>query len=184
MELSSKNIIPDSDERIRLRSENVELPLSEKDRELLLAMHRFVKDSTDETLCKEKDLIPSVGLAAIQLGVPKKMIAVVVPSDEEDEPDLEWALVNPKIISKSTQLAYLSGGEGCLSVPQAHPGPVPRPARIKVRGYDLLSDQNVVISAEGYPAIVLQHEIDHLSGILYYDRIRTPQQIPEDALEI
>ena len=83
----------------------------------------------------------------------------------------EVALVNPKIISESVQNAYLDNGEGCLSVKGEHPGHVFRHARIKVRGYDLIQDKNVTISAEGYFAICLQHEIDHLSGTLFYDHI-------------
>lgn len=179
MELSKKDIILDSDPRIRLKSEAVSLPLSEEDRQLLAAMHRFVYDSQDETLCQEKDLLPSVGLAAIQLGVPKKMIAVVVPDEEHEGEYFQWALANPKIVSRSTRCAALAGGEGCLSVPDEHPGRVQRHAQVKVKGYDLLRDENVTIQASGYPAIVLQHEIDHCNGVLFYDRI--VEQLPEDA---
>ena len=93
----------------------------------------------------------------------------------------EVALANPKIISESTQVGYLDSGEGCLSVKDEHPGYVFRHARIKVRGYDLIQDKNVVISAEGYFAIALQHEIDHLSGILFYDRIDKNNPWKEDA---
>lgn len=182
MELSNQNIIHDDDPKIRTRSERVNLPLSEEDRELLAALHRYVFDSQDEELCEQKNLSPAVGLAAIQVGVPKQMIAVVIP-DEDDELQ-EWALANPKIVSKSVKKAFLDYGEGCLSVPDAHPGAVLRSHHIKVRAYDLLSDQDVLIDVEGYPAIVLQHEIDHLSGTLYYDRIAEPDQIPEDAVVI
>ncbi len=170
MELSNASIIKDDNPQIRVRSENVSLPLNAEDRELLEAMYQYVKDSQDDELCQARDLTPSVGIAAIQLGVPKKMIAVVTENDE-GEP-VEWALVNPKIISKSVQMTGLSKGEGCLSVPGSHPGIVARPYHIKVKAYDLLSDQNVLIDAKGYEAIVLQHEIDHLSGILFYDHIR------------
>ena len=78
-------------------------------------------------------------------------------------------------------MGYLDSGEGCLSVKDEHPGHVFRHARIKVRGYDLIQDKNVVISAEGYFAIALQHEIDHLSGILFYDRIDKNNPWKEDA---
>ncbi len=170
MELSNQSIIKDDNPKIRERSADVELPLNDEDRELLEAMYHYVKDSQDEELCEKRDLTPSVGIAAIQVGVPKKMIAVVAENDE-GEP-VEWALVNPKIISKSVQMTALSKGEGCLSVPGSHPGVVPRPYKIKVRAYDLLTDQKVLIEAKGYEAIVLQHEIDHLSGTLFYDHIR------------
>lgn len=183
MELSNENIIHDDNPRLRERSAAVSLPLSEEDRELLAAMFQYVKDSQDDELCEQKNLSPAVGLAAIQLGIPKKMIAVVVPGDEEaGEEDQQWALANPKIIQKSAQTAFLNTGEGCLSVIDAHPGAVLRHNHVKVKGYDLLSDQDVVIDVTGYPAIVLQHEIDHLSGILFYDRIT--DQIPADAVEV
>lgn len=169
-EIMTEDIIHDDDPRIRLRSAAVELPLSQDDRTLLNAMFQYVKESQDDELVKEKNLLPSVGIAAIQLGIARNMIAVRVPLDEEGQA-MEYALANPKIVSKSVKMAALEGGEGCLSVPEGHTGKVPRHNKIRVKGYDLLSDQNVVIDAEGYEAIVLQHEIDHLSGQLYYDHI-------------
>ncbi|UNT95365.1 peptide deformylase [Allobaculum mucilyticum] len=177
MELNNDSIIHDDHPMIRQKSANVPLPLSAEDEELLSAMYAYVKDSQDDELCEKRNLSPAVGLAAVQVGVLKKMIAVVVPMD--DGSTLEWALVNPKIISKSTRHAALSTGEGCLSVPELHEGLVYRPESIKVRAYDLLTKQNVVIQATGYAAIVLQHEIDHLSGILYYDHIGKP--VPEGS---
>lgn len=169
MVLSNDDIIFDSDPRMRMRSENVSLPLSDEDRELLLALHSYVKRSQDDEICEADNLSPAVGLAAIQVGVAKKMIAVVV--DDEDGETIEFALANPRIVNKSKAKATLSTGEGCLSVPEAHPGHVARHNHIKVKAYDALTDQEITIEAEGYLAIVLQHEIDHLSGVLYYDRI-------------
>lgn len=180
MELSNENIIFDTDPRMRQNSSNVELPLKEEDKELLMALYQYVKDSQDDELCAKRNLSPAVGIASIQVGIPKKLLAVVVPM--EDGTTKEFALANPKIVSKSMQKAYLAGGEGCLSVPDPHAGPVPRANHIKIRAYDLLSDQNVVIEETGYPAIVLQHEIDHLSGILFYDRI--VDHVTEDMIEI
>ena len=168
MKITRKDIILDTDERIRMQSEPVQLPLSNEDRELLQAMLDYVRNSQNDEIAKAEDLQPAVGIAAVQVGVLKQMIAVVVPY--EDGVD-EVALVNPKIISESVQNAYLDNGEGCLSVKGEHPGHVFRHARIKVRGYDLIQDKNVTISAEGYFAICLQHEIDHLSGTLFYDHI-------------
>lgn len=180
MELNNDSIIKDDHPSIRSVSKPVDLPLSKEDSELLRAMYDYVKDSQDDELCEKRNLSPAVGLAAIQVNQPKRMIAVVIP--QEDGTTLEWALANPKIIQKSRQLAYLSGGEGCLSVPEVHEGAVCRPAQIKVRGYDLLTDQNVTILASGYAAMVLQHEIDHLFGVLYYDHIHGPA--PKNALPI
>ena len=137
MKITSKDIILDTDERIRMQSEPVQLPLSNEDRELLQAMLDYVRNSQDDEIAEAEGLQPAVGIAAVQVGVLKQMIAVVIPY--EDGVD-EVALVNPKIISESVQNAYLDNGEGCLSVKGEHPGHVFRHARIKVRGYDLIQD--------------------------------------------
>ncbi len=168
MKITSENIILDTDPRIRMKSEPVSLPLSQEDEELLSAMYEYVKNSQDDEIAEAENLQPAVGIAAVQVGVLKQMIAVVVPY--EDGVD-EVALVNPKIVSESVQNAYLENGEGCLSVKDEHPGHVFRHARITVRGYDLLQNKNITLKAEGYFAICLQHEIDHLSGTLFYDHI-------------
>lgn len=178
MKINSETIILDSDPVLRTKSKKVELPLSAEDQTLLEDMLQYVKDSQDEEIAKEQGLQPAVGIAAIQLGIPKQMIAVVVP---EEDVVYEAALVNPRIISESVQNAYLENGEGCLSVKDEHPGHVFRHARIRVKGYDLIQQKMVTIKAEGYFAIALQHEIDHLSGILYYDRIDPEEPWKEDA---
>lgn len=178
MKINSETIILDSDPILRTKSKKVELPLSAEDQALLEDMLQYVKDSQDEEIAKEQGLQPAVGIAAIQLGIPKQMIAVVVP---EEDVVYEAALVNPRIISESVQNSYLENGEGCLSVKDEHPGHVFRHARIRVKGYDLIQQKMVTIKAEGYFAIALQHEIDHLSGILYYDRIDPEEPWKEDA---
>lgn len=169
MRITIDDIIRDTDPFIRKKSKEVKLPLTKKDKQFLEAMYEYVYDSTDDELAETYNLRPAVGLAAVQAGKLKRMIAVVVP--EEDDKMSAYALVNPKIVSHSVQRSYLANGEGCLSVDEVHEGIVPRYARITVKGYDLLSDQEVQFRARGYVAIVLQHEIDHLDGILYYDHI-------------
>lgn len=183
MKIKVEDIILDHDPRIRQKSENVPLPLNAEDKELLQAMLDYVKDSQDEEIAEAEGLQPAVGIAAIQLGIPKKLIAVVIP---EEDGLRQVALANPKIISESVQNAYLDGGEGCLSVKDEHPGHVWRHARIKVRAYDLITDRNLIIRASGYFAICLQHEIDHLSGTLFYDRIdkNDPWKSDEEAIVI
>lgn len=168
MKIACDDIILDSDPRIRLKSKEVELPLSDENKELLEAMLTYVKNSQDKEIAEEENIQPAVGIAAIQLGIPKRLLAVAVPSEDGMQ---QVALANPKIISESVQNAYLENGEGCLSVKDEHPGHVFRHARIKVRAYDLITDQKTVIQASGYFAICLQHEMDHLDGRLFYDRI-------------
>ena len=177
MKISVKDIILDTDPRIRTKSEQVPLPLSAEDSELLEAMIAYVRDSQDEEIAKREGLRPAVGIAAIQLGIPKALIAVSVPTEEGSD---EFALANPRIVSESVQNAYLAQGEGCLSVAEEHEGLVWRHARITVTGYDLLRKDFIRVRAEGYTAICLQHEIDHLSGILFYDRINKDDPWKED----
>lgn len=176
-------IIRDDNPLIRERSKAVPLPLKKEDRDLLSAMLEYVRDSTDEELAEKYHLRPAVGIAAVQCGVLKKMLAIVIHEEEET---IEYALVNPKIVSQSVQKAYLKMGEGCLSVDEVHEGYVPRSARITVEGYDMIRNESIRIRARGYEAIVLQHEMDHFNGVLYYDHINKEnpfQEIP-DAIVI
>ena len=183
MQINNSNIIDDTNPLVREKSLNVELPLSKEDEELVLSMLEYVKDSTDEEKAKERNLTPAVGLAAIQLGIKKKMLAIAI-RDEDGGFECEYALVNPKIVSYSVENAYLKGGEGCLSVKQAHEGYIKRHARIKVKAYDALSNKEVVIRASDYLSIVFQHEIDHFSGILYYDHINLEDPFKEEKGDI
>lgn len=169
MYLHYDNIIKDTESTVRIKSQKVHLPLSDEDRVILSDLLTYVRDSQNAELSEKENLRPAVGIAAIQIGIPKQMIAVVV-HDEDDEV-YEYALANPRIVSESVQRSYLKNGEGCLSVEEEHEGIVPRSARVTIKGYDMLQDKEVTIKAKNYLAIVLQHEIDHFSGILFYDRI-------------
>lgn len=179
MKLNYDSIVKDDNPILREKSEPVKLPLSKKDKTLLTGMLTYVKNSVDPEIAEAQNLRPAVGIAAIQLGEKKQMLAVAI--QEEDGSFLEYALVNPKIVSHSVQNSYLKNGEGCLSVENIHEGYVYRHARITIKAYDLLQDKEVKIRAKEYVAIVLQHEIDHLSGILYYDHIHTENPFREDA---
>ena len=180
--INNGSIIHDSDPLIREHSLEVALPLSKEDEELLRSLYNYVYDSTIKEIAEKEDLSPAVGIAAIQVGVKKKLIAVVL-KDSEGNVVHEYALANPKIISYSVEEAYLEAGEGCLSVPEYHEGYVYRPRRIKVKAYNLLTGQEEIIKAKDYLAIVLGHEIDHLSGTLYYDHIdpKDPFKVKKDA---
>lgn len=179
MEINRETIVGDDDPIIRTRSKKVELPLSQEDQDLLMAMYTYVKESQDPDLAEEKNLQSAVGIAAIQIGIPKRLIAVVVDG-------AEYALANPRIKSRSIKQAFIADGEGCLSVPEPHQGYVYRPARVTVEGFDLLSGQNVSIEAQDMLSMCLQHEIDHLSGKLYYDHIdpEHPFYVDPQALQI
>ncbi len=174
MIINVDTIVKDHDIKIREKSSKVSLPLSKEDRELLMNMLQYVEQSQDPELAEEKNLRPAVGIAAIQVGVAKQMCAVFCEDDNSTEENPifhRYALVNAKIISYSAKKSYLKGGEGCLSVEKLHEGYVVRSARIKVQAYDALKNEEVTLKLSGYPAIVLQHEIDHFSGIMFYDYI-------------
>ncbi|MDI9541003.1 MAG: peptide deformylase [Bacillota bacterium] len=184
MFIDSKKILPDSEPILREKAISVSVPLSDENKEILQAMLEYVRNSQDEKFCEEYNVRPSVGIAAPQIGVSRQMIAVSIK--DEDDQALEFALANPIIIANSTKKTYLENGESCLSVPTDVEGVVLRYHRITVRAYNLLTDKVEEIKLKGYPAIVMQHEIDHLKGILYYDRINkiNPWHKPEDAISI
>ena len=161
-------IVKDNVASLREKSELVTLPLSKEDENLLKEMVSYLKKSQDEKYCQKHHIRAGVGLAAPQIGVNKRMFAIYYTKEDEV---VEYGLVNPKIIQNSVRKVALASGEGCLSVDNDHPGYVYRFDKIVIKGYDAISEQDVTISARGYDAIVLQHEYDHLDGILYYDRI-------------
>ncbi|WP_300675130.1 peptide deformylase [Desulfoluna sp.] len=109
---------------------------------------------------------PGAGLAAVQVGVNKQLI--VVNTTEGDEAENSYmALINPEIVESDGE--FISEDEGCLSVPELR-ATVKRFNRVKVTALD--PDGNAVeLNEEGFPAVVLQHEIDHLNGILFLNRI-------------
>jgi len=108
---------------------------------------------------------PGIGLAAIQVGWDKSVLIYdIAPRDETRELNV---LVNPKIITQEGQI--LSENEGCLSVPDFR-ADVKRSEYITVEGHDREGNP-IRLDAEGILAIVLQHEIDHLNGTLFIERI-------------
>jgi peptide deformylase len=113
---------------------------------------------------------PGVGLAAPQIGSSLRLVVMRVIGDRSalDQPLRMMALINPELepIGNAIEL----GWEGCLSVPELR-GIVPRHARIGYRGW-LPDGTRVEGEAEGFQARILQHEVDHLDGILYLDRMR------------
>jgi peptide deformylase len=130
-------------------------------------MIAYIDESFDEN--SKAKIRRGIAIAAEQVGLDKSVIYIHFNVDDKE---VKYLLGNPKIISTSLTNSYLPLGEGCLSVDDEHPGIVKRKSRIVVKAIDLLdNNKDVTIEAAGMLAICLQHEIDHLSGILYYDRI-------------
>ena len=161
-------IVKDSNPIMRKRSEIVNIPLSNEDRDILNSMHEYIIKSQDDEYASKHNIRPGVGLAAIQIGVLKRMFVVHIPMGDFD---ISYQVVNPKIIETSIRGIALSGGEGCLSVDKEHKGLVHRNYKIKIKFFDAIRNEETTLSLSGYPAIVFQHEYDHLDGKLFYDRI-------------
>jgi peptide deformylase len=108
---------------------------------------------------------PGIGLAAIQVGVPKQVI--VMDLARQGEPPEPRYFVNPEILWASEETAPYE--EGCLSVPEIY-DEVDRPARVKLRYLDY-HGKDVTEDAEGLFAVCIQHEMDHLKGVLFIDHL-------------
>ena len=185
-----KDIIDDTNPLLREKSELVDLPLKQEDRDLLMSMYEYLKNSQNEEMIEKYELRAGVGIAAVQLGILKRMFALLIYDYDEENNiigvNTSYALVNPKIISHSIKKVYLKDGEGCLSVNENYDGYVPRYNKVTVQGYDAITNQSVTIVARGYLSIVLQHELDHFDGKLFYDYIdpNDPYKPIEDAIEL
>jgi peptide deformylase len=108
---------------------------------------------------------PGIGLAAIQVGVPKRVI--VMDLARGDEPKAPRCFINPEILWASEET--LPYEEGCLSVPEIY-DEVERPAKVRVRYLDY-HGAPIEEEAEGLYAVCIQHEIDHLNGVLFIDHL-------------
>ena len=106
---------------------------------------------------------PGVGLAAIQVGVSVRMVSLAV-SKCETEPQ-PMVLINPEVLDSSDETSVYE--EGCLSIPEYYEE-VERPARVRFR-YTNLQGETIVQEADGLMATCVQHEIDHLNGVLFID---------------
>ncbi len=117
---------------------------------------------------------PGVGLAAPQVGVLVRVIVVQTPEDE-DEPGSGklYAVINPEIVKASTEIE--EGQEGCLSIP-GYAGLVNRHSSVMVKGLNR-GGKEMRIKAQGFLARVFQHEIDHLEGILFTDRLESADKL-------
>lgn len=167
--LKNKDILDEKNKKLRQVSEEVTFPLDEKDKKTIELMIEYLTNSQIETLAEKYDLRPGMGLAAIQLGIPKRYF-VVVHEQEKKETFKNYIIINPKIVSTSEEMIYVDEGEGCLSVNRDVEGIIPRHARITLEGYDIEGNK-IKIRGREELAIAFQHELDHLNGILFTDKI-------------
>jgi peptide deformylase len=131
-----------------------------------------IREITDEIRLLAADMLevmydePGIGLAAPQVGEAVRLVVVDTEWREENAERNPLVLVNPEIVASEGQVVW---NEGCLSVPEFE-AEVERSAKVSLRAQDL-DGREVRIEAEGLQAVCFQHEIDHLDGVLFIDRI-------------
>lgn len=162
------NIYDEKNKHLRTVCHEAKLPLNQKYRDLIKQCLQELKYSQIDQYSQKYNLRPGMGLAFPQLGIDERIITLV----HEYEPGKfqNYVIVNPRIISNSEEMIAAESGEGCLSVNREVEGHVARFARVTIIGFDM--DGNPVkVRAREELSIAFQHEIDHLNGILFYDRI-------------
>ena len=166
--IKTSDILDEKDPKLRAKNVNVIFPLDKDEKKLINDMLEHLRYSQIEKYAEKYNLRPGMGLAAPQMGVNKNFF--VVCYEESEGKFVNYVMINPKMISHSEELIYASEGEGCLSVNRDVPGIVPRYARATFTGYDV--DGNPIsYRVREELSIAFQHELDHLNGILFVDRI-------------
>lgn len=166
--LPKLKILDEKNKMLRQVSKDATFPLDDKIKKNIQDSLKYLEMSQIEKYSEKYNLRPGMGLAMIQLGIPKRIFVVV---DEVSEGKFDkYVIINPKIISHSEELVYVEEGEGCLSVNRPVDGIVPRYARIKVEAYDENGELFTYRLREDL-SVAFQHEMDHLDGILFVDRI-------------
>jgi len=150
--MAVRDILILPDKRLRLKSE----PVKAVDRSL-----RKLVDDMFETMYAA----PGIGLAAIQIGVPQRVVTMDLA--KKDEPKAPQVFINPEVVWKADERATYE--EGCLSIPEYYEE-VTRPSAVRVQYLDLAGTPHE-IEATGLLATCLQHEIDHTNGVLFIDYI-------------
>jgi peptide deformylase len=151
--MALRTILTAPDPILKQKSKPVEGPVTDE--------HRGLMDDMLETMYDA----PGIGLAAIQVGVPLRII--VMDLAKEGEPPAPRYFVNPEILWASEEV--LPYEEGCLSVPDIYDD-VERPARVKLK-YLTYQGELVEEDAGGLYAVCIQHEMDHLEGVLFIDHL-------------
>lgn len=166
--LKMKDILDEKEKILKTVSKEVEFPLTDEDKKNINDIIEFLTNSQIPELAEKYSLRPGMGLAAIQLGIPKRYFVVVHEYDEGKFDN--YVIINPKVVSTSQEIIYVGEGEGCLSVNREVCGIVPRYARITIEGFDE-EGRKIRVRGREELAIAFQHELDHLNGILFTDKI-------------
>ena len=168
MKLPNIKILDESNKILHEKSEDVVFPLDSKTKKLIDDSLTYLEMSQIEEYSEKYDLRPGMGLSFVQIGIKKRIF--VISEELDDGKFRRYVVINPKIISKSEELIYVGEGEGCLSVNREVEGIVPRYARITVAAFDEHGNPFTIRVREDI-SVAFQHEIDHLNGILFVDKI-------------
>ncbi len=168
MKLPDIKILDEKNKLLHKKSSEITFPMDESEKKLLYDMLTYLEMSQIDEYTKKYNLRPGMGLAFVQVGVPKR--AFVICSENDDKTFDKYIIINPQIVSMSEEMIYVGEGEGCLSVNREVDGIVPRHARITVNAFDENGKEFTIRVREDL-AVAFQHEIDHLNGILFTDHI-------------
>ena len=168
MKLHLIKILDEKEKILHKPSKDVTFPMDASDKKMLKDMLTYLEMSQIDTYSKKYNLRPGMGLAVVQVGIPKR--AFVICNENDDGEFDKYIIINPEIISMSEEMIYVGEGEGCLSVNREVDGIVPRHARITIKAYDEDGNEFTMRVREDL-AVAFQHEIDHLNGILFTDHI-------------
>lgn len=166
--LPNIKILDESNKVIHQKSNNVTFPLKEETKKLINDALDYLEMSQIEEYSEKYNLRPGMGLSFVQLGLLERIF--VVSEDLGDNKFNRYIVINPKVVSQSAELIYVGEGEGCLSVNRDVEGIVPRHARITVDAFDENGKEYTIRVREDM-AVAFQHELDHLDGILFVDKI-------------
>lgn len=161
-------ILDEKDKRLRIKSKDVTFPLSNEEIKTIKDTMEYLKYSQIEEYAKKYNLRAGWGMSAIQIGIDKRWFVIV--EEQDDGSFKNYFFANPKIISNSAEKIYVEQGEGCLSVNREVVGIIPRYARVTIEAYDMDGKKFTMRLREDL-SVCVQHEMDHLEGILFFDRI-------------
>ena len=166
--LLMKDILDEKEKILHQKSKEVIFPLTKNQKQTVKDIIEFLTNSQIPEMSEKYDLRPGMGLTPVQLGIPERYIVIV--HEYDDGKFDNYVVFNPKLVSNSEEIIYVGEGEGCLSVNREVEGIVPRFARVTIEGYD--EDGNKIrVRAREELAVAFQHELDHLEGTLFTDKI-------------
>ena len=168
MKLPNIKILDEVDPRLHKVSQEVTFPLDEDTKKLIEDTLTYLEMSQDEEIAEKYDIRAGMGMSFVQLGILKRIF--VVSEDNGDGTFDRHVVINPEMISHSEELIYVGEGEGCLSVNRPVDGIVPRYARCTFKAFDEDGKEYQIRVREDI-SVAYQHELDHLNGILFVDKI-------------